>query len=55
MIEVSQAVLAHRYWRMDDADPLPRPVDMAGAAIAAAMQRNKGGEVVPIKKSGGAE
>lgn len=50
----SQAATTHRYAHLD-ADPLRRAVDTIGATIAAAMNGNKGGEVVPLKKSGGAQ
>jgi integrase len=44
----SQAATTHRYAHLD-ADPLRRAVDTIGATIAAAMDGNKGGEVVPFK------
>jgi integrase len=45
----SQAATTHRYAHLD-ADPLRRAVDTIGATIAAAMEGNKGGQVVPLKK-----
>jgi integrase len=50
----SQAATTHRYAHLD-ADPLRRAVDTIGATIAAAMQGNKGGAVIPLKKSGDAK
>lgn len=48
----SQAATTHRYAHLD-ADPLRRAVDTIGATITAAMDGKKGGEIVPLKKSGG--
>ena len=48
----SQAATTHRYAHLD-ADPLRRAVDTIGATIAAAMDGNNRGEVVPLRKSGG--
>lgn len=50
----SQAATTHRYAHLD-ADPLRRAVDTIGATIAAAMQGNKGGAIIPLKKSGDAK
>ena len=47
----SQAATTHRYAHLD-ADPLRRAADTIGATIAAAMDGNKGGDVVPFKKAG---
>ena len=44
----SQAATTHRYAHLD-ADPLRRAVDTIGATISAAMDGNKGGEIVPIR------
>jgi len=43
----SQAATTQRYAHLD-ADPMRRAVDTIGATIAAAMDRNKGGDVVSI-------
>jgi hypothetical protein len=48
----SQAATTHRYAHLD-ADPLRRAVDTIGATISAAMEGNKGGQVVPMAKRGG--
>ncbi|QGM96259.1 site-specific integrase [Methylocystis parvus] len=48
----TQAATTARYAHLD-ADPLRRAVDTIGATIAAAMEGNKGGDVVPLRKSGG--
>ncbi|MBI1867076.1 MAG: site-specific integrase [Methylocystis sp.] len=48
----SQAATTHRYAHLD-ADPLRRAVDTIGATIAAAMDGGKGGDIVPLKKTGG--
>ncbi|MGO9427592.1 integrase [Rhodoblastus sp.] len=48
----SQASTTHRYAHLD-ADPLRRAVDTIGATITAAMEGNKGGDVVPLRKLGG--
>ncbi len=48
----SQASTTHRYAHLD-ADPLRRAVDTIGATITAAMVGDRGGDVVPLKKSGG--
>jgi integrase len=48
----SQPQTTARYAHLD-ADPLRRAVDTIGATIAAAMDGNRGGEVVPLRKSGG--
>jgi hypothetical protein len=45
----SQAATTHRYAHLD-ADPLRRAVDTIGATISAAMDREKGGEVLPLHK-----
>ena len=50
----SQAATTHRYAHLD-ADPMRRAVETIGATIAAAMEGNKGGEVVPLKRSDGAK
>ena len=48
----SQASTTHRYAHLD-ADPLRRAVDTIGATITAAMEGNKGGDLAPLRKSGG--
>jgi integrase len=48
----SQAATTHRYAHLDT-DPLRRAVDTIGATISAAMDGNKGGQVVPMTKRGG--
>jgi len=48
----TQAATTARYAHLD-ADPLRRAVDTIGATIAAAMEGNKGGDVIPLRKSGG--
>jgi hypothetical protein len=45
----SQAATTHCYAHLD-ADPLRRAVDTIGATISAAMNRNEGAEVVPLRK-----
>lgn len=45
----TQAATTHRYAHLD-ADPLRRAVDTIGATITAAMEGNKGGDVVPLRK-----
>jgi len=45
----SQAATTHRYAHLD-ADPLRRAVDTIGATISAAMDGNKGGNVVALSK-----
>ncbi|WP_292530599.1 site-specific integrase [Methylocystis sp.] len=47
----SQAATTHRYAHLD-ADPLRRAVDTIGTTISAAMEGNKGGDVVPVRKLG---
>jgi site-specific recombinase XerD len=49
----SQAATTHRYAHLD-ADPLRRAVDTIGATISAAMDGNKGGEVLPLPRAKGA-
>jgi integrase len=49
----SQPQTTARYTHLD-ADPLRRAVDTIGATISAAMGGDEGGQVVPLKKSGGA-
>jgi integrase len=46
----SQAATTHRYAHLD-ADPLRRAADTIGAMISAAMDGNKGGEVVPLHRT----
>jgi len=48
----TQAATTHRYAHLD-VDPLRRAVDTIGATISAAMDGNKGGEVVSLRKPGG--
>ena len=50
----TQAATTARYAHLD-ADPLRRAADTIGATIAAAMDGDKGGDVVPItgSKKGG--
>jgi integrase len=48
----TQAATTQRYAHLD-ADPLRRAVDTIGATITAAMKGNKGGDLVPLRKSGG--
>jgi hypothetical protein len=45
----TQAATTQRYAHLD-ADPLRRAVDTIGATITAAMDGNKGGEVVTLRK-----
>lgn len=46
----SQAATTHRYAHLD-ASPLRRAVETIGATISAAMDGNKGGEVVPLHRT----
>lgn len=46
----SQAATTHRYAHLD-ADPLRRAVDTIGATIAAAMERGKTAEVIPLREA----
>jgi integrase len=48
----TQAATTARYAHLD-ADPLRRAADTIGATIAAAMDGNKGADVVTLRKSGG--
>ena len=47
----TQAATTARYAHLD-ADPMRRAVDTIGATITAAMDGKKGGDVVPLGKSG---
>jgi integrase len=47
----AQAATTARYAHLD-ADPMRRAVDTIGATITAAMDGKKGGEVIPLGKSG---
>jgi integrase len=48
----TQAATTHRYAHLD-ADPMRRAAETIGATISAAMDRNPGAEVVPMRKSVG--
>jgi integrase len=48
----SQAATTHRYAHLD-ADPLRRAAETIGATIMAAMDGNKGGDVVPFRNQSG--